>query len=256
MMDRTRSWRSPVVLAAAVSFALACAPAGTAPPPACIDTCQSTGAQCGEVCGVSCGTCPGAGVCREGRCVCTPQCAGKSCTDSDGCGGTCGPCDADVTCKDCKLRLVRVDQTIVLGEISRATIALESTATGPDPRLADVRVAVDPPMELQTIEPGPPLQAAGKRLYRFTETNLPYFQLADGSFQLLVFSQDKALSIDPGRWLTMTFARPPGAHGPAYKTVRFHLVHRAQTLAPIASDDALQTGAWDAPLAISAEAQP
>jgi len=151
---------------------------------------------------------------------------------------------------------VRVDQTLVLGEISRATIAVESTAAGVAPRIADLRVVADPPMQLNAVELGPPLQVAGKRLYRFAGTNLPYFRHADGSTQLLVFSLDKALPIDPGRWLTLRFSRPPGASGPEYRSVKFSLVRREQTLAPLDADAALQAGAWDSPLTVDAEAQP
>jgi len=151
---------------------------------------------------------------------------------------------------------VRVDQTLVLGEISRATVAIESTAAGAAPRIADLRVAVEPAMQLDAVELGPPLQVAGKRLHRFAGSNLPYFRLADGSTQFLVFSLDKALPIEPGRWLTLRFVRPPGTGGPEYRSVKFRLVRREQTLAPLEADAALQAEAWDSPLTVEAEAQP
>lgn len=41
------------------------------------------------------------GVCKDGRCVCAPQCGGKTCGDPDGCGGKCitnQGCSAGQTC--------------------------------------------------------------------------------------------------------------------------------------------------------------
>jgi hypothetical protein len=50
--------------------------------------------------GQRCVNCPPPGACNaQGQCVCTPDCAGKTC-GSDGCGGSCGSCPAGEICDD------------------------------------------------------------------------------------------------------------------------------------------------------------
>lgn len=53
----------------------------------CKDTCDAVGWGCGELCGKACGTCPQGQSCTNGKCLCIPQCDGRSCRD--GCGGVC-----------------------------------------------------------------------------------------------------------------------------------------------------------------------
>lgn len=66
----------------------------------CTQTCASENLECGEVCGESCGACDEGHECREGRCVCVPDCDGTHCGD-DGCGGTC-ECSGGRVCADDK----------------------------------------------------------------------------------------------------------------------------------------------------------
>jgi len=47
--------------------------------------------------GVACGTCTGQEQCRNGQCLCVPNCAGKQC-GPDGCLGDCGSCPQPETC--------------------------------------------------------------------------------------------------------------------------------------------------------------
>jgi hypothetical protein len=51
----------------------------------CLETCESVGMECGEICGVSCGECGTNETCRNGKCLCEPDCDGTHCGD-DGCG--------------------------------------------------------------------------------------------------------------------------------------------------------------------------
>lgn len=234
----------------------ACAPEAGAPTPGCTDTCEATGSQCGERCGVSCGTCASPSLCDEGRCRCTPRCEGRDCHADDGCGGTCGPCDEDASCVSCALRLVRVEHRLVAGEVSRVTLAIESVgAPGvPAPSLADLRFASDPPMLLERVHLGAPLQEAGKRLHRFTDTNLPFRPLGDGVFQLLVLALGRTEPITPGRLLLLNLTRPPGAQGPEWRQVSFRFLKRDETLAPRDADRALRNGPFDAALVVRGEA--
>jgi hypothetical protein len=111
-------------------------------------------------------------------------------------------------------------------------------------------------MTLERVELGAPLQEAGKRLHRFTDTNLPFRQLEDGSHQLLVLTLGQTRPISPGRLLRLHFARPLGASGGEWREVTFRFVRRSETLAPRAADAALQAGPWDADLVVRGEANP
>ena len=111
-------------------------------------------------------------------------------------------------------------------------------------------MAADPPAELLRVALGPALGAAHKRLFRFTETDLPFTRLADGSHRLLVLSGSQHASVPPGLWLTLRYALPGGAGDTS-----FQLVRRAEALAPAAADQALQDSRYDTPLVIPALAE-
>ena len=67
---------------------------------ACVCTPQCAGKSCGpDGCGGSCGQCASGAQCDgNGRCPgCTRTCSGKSC-GPDGCGGTCGTCTSPEVC--------------------------------------------------------------------------------------------------------------------------------------------------------------
>jgi len=117
------------------------------------------------------------------------------------------------------------------------------------PRLAELHVAADRPVRLVQVALGPSLASARKRLHRFTDTDLPWQRLADGSYRLLVFSGSQHGSVPPGRWLSLRFA--PAAAGQAAQDVVFRLVRRPEVLAPAAADLALQETRYDAPLLVS-----
>ena len=177
---------------------------------------------------------------------CAPVCGADRCGQEDGCGGRCA-CASDATCLSCPLRLVRVGDG---GPAGTVTLAVESSAVAgaPLPRIAELAVAADRPVELLQVAVGPSLASAGKRLHRFTDTDLPFRRDPDGSFRLLVFSARGHAAVPPGRWLTLRFA--VAAEDTAH--VDFSLVRRPDTLAPAAADVALQATRYDKPLRVSA----
>ena len=222
--------------------------------PVCSDTCESLGFECGEVCGRSCGTCEAAQgdgtSCVAGQCRCTPVCAG-GCGQSDGCGGTC-PCPSQLSCQGCGLTLVNValEQDRESGG-SYFTLAVEAKLDdAAAPRLADFRIAADRPVELERVQATDVLGDAGKLLHRFVAGNLPYERLPDGTFRFVIESAGiKHSTIGSGRWLTLRFRADAAV---AAQPVRFRLLRREQTFAPLTADAALQASAYDTPLTIEA----
>jgi hypothetical protein len=69
----------------------------------CAQPCKPVCRACGPSTN-NCGPCPDTCAAplhcdsSTGSCVCAPQCAGKSCGDSDGCGGTCQGCEGGQQC--------------------------------------------------------------------------------------------------------------------------------------------------------------
>ncbi|MEW5847243.1 MAG: hypothetical protein AB2A00_00465 [Myxococcota bacterium] len=232
---------------------LACTPEPANPPaPAavCTDTCESLGHDCGTVCGVACGGCEEGQACLGGHCRCAPSCGEDSCGADDGCGGTC-PCAGATSCLECPLRLVLVDQWDDGVAVARVTVALESMASGSGDvlaRVADLRFSGGPGLRLTAAQLGPALREARKELHRFARTNLPFEQLEDGTWRILVRPRTINPDVPPGRWLTMTWERTGPADG---APVTVSLVRRPQLLAPAAADSALQATPYDRPLTIS-----
>lgn len=169
----------------------------------------------------------------------------------DGCGGTCA-CPADVSCMTCPLRLVRVDQVDAAGTAASATIALDSSAAwgAAQPRLAEIVVAADAPVVLERLEVGDALAAAGKRVYRYPATNLPFERVDDRTWRLMVTSPGRNLPIMPGRWLTLHFARAGSAW--AQGPLSFHLVRAEKLVAPEEANAALSATPFDSPVVIQA----
>ncbi|MBI5497401.1 MAG: hypothetical protein HY904_20470 [Deltaproteobacteria bacterium] len=205
------------------------------------------------MCGRECGTCGTSAEghalsCLGGFCRCVPACPADACGADDGCGGTC-PCPADLTCRDCPLKLVRLDQRSANGALARVTLALEGNnlANGTLARMADVRIAVSPAMELVSVRQEPLLRDANKELARFVETDRQFQKLPDGSWRVLLLSGPRNVDLQPGRWLTLTFAA--GAQPPV-GPVSFSLVRQADVMAPAAADQLLQVSAYDTPLTI------
>ena len=133
------------------------------------------------------------------------------------------------------------------------TIAVESSAVAgtPLPRLAELQIAADGPqgaVELLQVAVGPSLAATGKRLHRFTETDLPWQRLTDGSYRILVFSARDHAAIGAGRWLTMRFAIPESAAD--RDDVAFSIVRRPGLVAPEAADLALQDTRYESALRV------
>jgi len=222
--------------------------------PACTDTCESLGSECGTVCGRACGVCASDGdghvlSCLGGLCRCVPVCSPDQCGVDDGCGGIC-PCATDLTCRDCPIKLVRLDQRSTNGALERVTLALEGSnlAGGTLARMADVRIASSPAMELVAVRKEVLLQDAAKELARFVETDSEFQKLADGSWRVVLLSGPRNADLQPGRWLTLTFV--PGENFPAGPVV-FSLARQADVMAPAAADQLLQVSAYDAPLTVS-----
>lgn len=218
--------------------------------PTCTDSCESLGYVCGEVCGQSCGSCDESAACVLGSCRCTPTCDASAGGKDDGCGGIC-PSAADFSCLDCGLKLVQVARELGDEGLSAVTLAVEvKSEAGKEPRLADLRIAADQPVTLERVQATDVLGDAQKVLHRYVGTNLPFEQLADGTFRLVVESADVAHKpIGSGRWLTLRFRTTQKS---ARSDVRFRLVRREQTFAPLAADGPLQASAYDTPLTIRA----
>jgi len=178
---------------------------------------------------------------------CQPACGPESCGAQDGCGGRCA-CPHEASCLSCPLRLVR-GATAPDGAVS-LTVESSAVAGAPLPRLAELHIAANHPVEVVRVALGPALAAARKRLYRFTDTDLPWQRLPDGSIRLLVYSGSKHTPVAPGRWLTLRVALPDPPDG-AFDTT-FRLVRRPEVLAPAAADAALQRSAYDTPLVVPA----
>lgn len=180
-----------------------------------------------------------------GAAPCSPVCGPESCGEEDGCGGRCA-CPHEATCLSCPLRLVRGPE----GPDGTVTLTVESSALAgsPLPRLAELRVGADRPVEVVQVAIGPALAAARKWLYRFTETDLPWQRLPDGSIRLLVYSGSEHTPVEPGRWLTLRVAVPDAAEAPG--EARFWLIRRPQVLAPTEADAALQRTRYDTPLVV------
>ncbi|MBM4321587.1 MAG: hypothetical protein FJ125_17000 [Deltaproteobacteria bacterium] len=177
--------------------------------------------------------------------LCQPRCDAESCAMEDGCGGRC-PCSPDASCLSCPLRLVRVVDPAA-GEGTLTVSLWSSQVAGvPLPKLAELVIAADRPVQLQQVALGASLAAARKRLHRFTTSERPWQQLTDGSFRLLVYSGTQHLDIPPGRWLSLRFARTGGdaTAGP----VSFRLMRNPGGLAPAAADQALQETRYHTPL--------
>lgn len=181
-----------------------------------------------------------------GGAVCAPACGLESCGEEDGCGGRC-LCPHEASCLSCPLRLVRGAQAAADGTVS-LTVESSAVAGVPLPRLAELVIAADRPVELVQVALGPALAGARKRLYRFTETDLPWQRQPDGSYRLLVYSGAEHASVPPGRWLSLRFSLGDAAAG----DVAFSLVRRPEVLAPAAADAALQVSRYDTPLVVPA----
>ncbi len=179
--------------------------------------------------------------------ACAPSCGPDRCGQEDGCGGRC-VCEGDASCLSCPLRLVR---GLAAGAAGTVTVTVESSAVAgaPLPRLAELVISADRPVELQQVVVGPALAAARKRLHRFTDTDLPWQVTAEGHVRLMVFSGATHDDVPPGRWLSLRFAVPGGGD-----QVTFRLVRRPDLLAPAAADGPLQASRYDSPLRIPVRA--
>ena len=207
--------------------------------------CAEAGLECGEHCGQDCGGCAAGTHCDSGQCLCTPQCAGKTCADDDGCGGTCEPCPRDVSCPECSLQLRLLERVAdASGRTVEVVLAIEyAPAEGdPLPTLADLRLRLDGPAELRQVGIGAPLLEADKRLLADPSTGRPYRLTEDGAIRLLVMSSTSSAPIGAGRWVLLRVAFDTS--GPVDQPLVARLVPREETLAPRVADESL----WSQPL--------
>jgi hypothetical protein len=259
-MNATTPWVPAIFLTLGVlgSACLTSTPASDGPAPratTCTDTCASLGHQCGTVCGQPCGSCETDAEghtqsCLGGHCRCVPACSADQCGQDDGCGQRC-PCAGDLTCRDCAIRLVRVDQRSQGGAVERVTLALEGSnlAGGVLPRMADFTLRSNPPMDLVAVRRDAALVDARKELVRFVETDREFQRVGDGVWRLVLLTGARNTDIQPGRWMTLTLERPAGAT--AVGPVAFTLERRTDVLAPQAADTLLQVSTYDAPLTVT-----
>ena len=75
----------------------------------CGASCSSLKWKCGSVCGIACGECSDGEVCKDGQCVCVPECLSGECGD-DGCGGVCS-CEDELVCAASQRCVPREDCT-------------------------------------------------------------------------------------------------------------------------------------------------
>jgi len=256
--DQRRHTLARHALVAAVLFSLGAGCSSKGPPgpeKQCLDTCASLGRECGEVCGQACGACgvdasSHATTCVAGLCRCVPACSPDACNTPDGCGGTC-LCAADTSCLTCALRLVRASQAGDARAVERVGVAVEwnGSTAGPFARVADLRILPDPGLEVERVQLHEPVIDAKKLIHRFTETNLPWRRLEDGSIQLLLLPGPHNDEIRPGRWLTVYFTNPTNKAGPLH----FRLVTDQSSLAPVEAHTLASDGSAAQPLVVRPE---
>ncbi len=126
------------------------------------------------------------------------------------------------------------------GSLARVDLAIELHPSGsePGPRIMDLRLVANAQVFLIEATAGAALNAAGKSLWLNSDTGQPWRRLQDGSYQLLVLSNNNQ-RIGEGRLLelrlSLSEARP----------VAFALVKRAETFAPADADLFLQSTSYD-----------
>lgn len=124
--------------------------------------------------------------------------------------------------------------------LGRVDLAIEfyPSEFEPRPRIMDFRLVANAQIFLIEATAGAALNAAEKSLWLNADTGQPWRRLQDGSYQLLVLSNNDQ-RIGEGRLLelhlSLSEARP----------VAFALVKRADTFAPADADLVLQSTSYD-----------
>ncbi len=184
-------------------------PSPNAPAPdRCTNTCESTQSTCGSVCGTACGACAKELTCLEGKCL--------------------GP----VSCVDCGLQLA-VRQSDGSQDVE-VEVRFSPAESDPRPRMIDLRVRPNRPVQLVSVVEGPAMAQAEKSFHRPEPSGPAWKQRADGSYQIVIRSLETTLTIDGGLLATLHFRRDSTA------PLSFALEKRLQTFVPLSADAALQ----------------
>ena len=183
---------------------------------------------------------------------CEPTCPLAACASDDGCGSVCPPCPTSLSCGDCPLRIEVVDRVVQDGIVRRFSLLLLFVPDDLDPlpEIADIRIGVEGPAKLLSVEAGEPLLDAGKELLGDPGTG-EVFQLLndDAVIRVVVASVDAVATIGGGQWLRYDF-RLGGAFEVAEEPAVLRIRKDEAIFAPPPAEAQLWGPGLDDPVAI------
>ena len=183
-----------------------------------------------------------------------PPAMDEGCAVTEMCGELCGPCARDTSCEECPLRLVVAEREDKDGSLRSFVLALDFDAApeAPLPTMADIQLGVDGPARITEVELLEPLTEAGKDAVTDPDTGLPYREIEEDRFQILLLSTASNETISAGRWLRLRFLAG-GFSGPPTRPIVVRLLKREQIFAPPPADALLWGSPIDQPVVLRPE---
>jgi len=187
----------------------------------CRDTCVALGWACGSLCGESCGECP-----TGQRCV-EAFCEGKAAWFATG------------STEACRLRLSVVRTSEIGGRyFAELEVVLDPGEVGPS--LLDLHLRADAPIEVLEASLAALSRARGAKLVPDPDGN-PWYKLSSRAVRIVS-------RLDPAARDGLAIKLVLGTS--ASETTRIWIERKAHILAPFEADAALQSCAYEAPVAV------
>lgn len=186
----------------------------------CADSCE--GRTCGQVCGHACGTCGTEAICLQGQCLVANH----------------------QSCPDCSVQLLVDDVAWLAADVAEVSlrVTFHPTAESAKPRVVDLRLVSEQPVEVLSAQEGPAMLDAGKELFQFVGGSR-FRRRGDGSFQFFAFSKHASPPIDAGT----LFTAKARVHGLA---AAIRLERQPELFAPAAANAAVQRQRYEQPVVV------